>query len=99
MNDMFEPYKRQQVYLQPDEGFLYAAPQSIDALHLTEAPVIYFRSKAERGKTVVRVLLDGQSILEKHYAQLRPPEMERIVLPVSLLKLKADSVLNMQMNS
>ena len=63
-----------------DSDFLYAVPQRIDLCNLRGEVVMFFRSSMERGKTIVRVLVDGEEVFSKQYRQLRPPEMERIVV-------------------
>jgi hypothetical protein len=60
--------------------FLYAVPQRIDANNLNGDVIMFFRSGEVRGKTIVRVFADGKEIFNKEYGQLRPPEMERIVV-------------------
>lgn len=70
---------------------LYVAPQMLD---LSESPaevVLFFRSRDDRGKTTVQVTIDGQVVFTKQYRQLRPPEMERIVLELDGAALTADS--------
>jgi NADPH-dependent 2,4-dienoyl-CoA reductase/sulfur reductase-like enzyme len=81
----YRPGPRRLAMIAPSGDFLYAAPQALDLLRLDEDPVFYFRSKAERGKTTVRVLAGGTEVFSKTYRQLRPPEMERIVLPAQKL--------------
>jgi len=63
-----------------DADFLYAVPQRIDLGNLKEETVMFFRSGEDRGKTTVRVLADGAQVFCKQFPQLRPPEMERIVV-------------------
>jgi len=79
--------------------FLYAAPQRVDLNSLRGDTVMFFRSLEVRGKTVVRVFADGNEVFSKQYNQLRPPEMERIVVnfgdalrPNGKIALKMESV-------
>ena len=60
--------------------FLYVTPQRIDINDLRNETVMYFRAAKTRGQTVVRVLADGNEVFSKQFMQLRPPEMERIVV-------------------
>lgn len=86
---------RQLIPVSPGEGFLYVVPQSIDCNCAGEKTVFFFRSAEERGKTALRLLLDGKEIYHKTYRQLRPPEMER--LEIDLSGMKADSKLDLAM--
>ena len=61
-------------------GFLYAVPQRIDLTGIESETAIFFRSAEVRGKTTVRVFVDGNEVFSKKYGQLRPPEMERITV-------------------
>ena len=62
------------------KDFLYAVPQRIDINSLNGKTTMFFRSSEVRGKTLVRVLADGNELFKKRYNQLRPPEMERITV-------------------
>ncbi|MBU0935489.1 MAG: NAD(P)/FAD-dependent oxidoreductase [Spirochaetes bacterium] len=68
---------------------LYVVPQYIDAGSDTAA-VLYFRSSRtieQPARLELRQLADGQGgaalLVTKKYAVLRPPEMERVVLPAA----------------
>jgi len=67
-----------EVSASPD--FLYAVPQYLDTDNMKEETIMFFRSSEVRAKTVVRVFADGMEVFKKHYACLRPPEMERIAV-------------------
>ena len=60
--------------------FLCAVPQRIDLGNLAGETVMFFRAGEERGNTIVSVFADGAEVFSKTYPQLRPPEMERIVV-------------------
>ena len=60
--------------------FLSAVPQRIDVTDLKEDTIIFFRSFEVRKKTAVRVLVDGAEVFKKIFNQLRPPEMERLIV-------------------
>ncbi|MDR1617661.1 MAG: NAD(P)/FAD-dependent oxidoreductase [Treponema sp.] len=62
------------------EGFLCMTPQRLDLDHLEEETTVFFRSRNDRGKTLVRIGAGGRELFAKRYNQLRPPEMERITL-------------------
>lgn len=65
-----------------DETILYEVPERIDLNALAEKTVFYFRSRTERGKTRLALTADGKEIFGKTYRSLRPPEMERIEVPL-----------------
>lgn len=71
------------VAVSADKGFAYVVPQKIDASSDTSGTVLFFRTAKERGKTRLRLLLDGREIVKKQYMGLRPPEMERIPVDLS----------------
>jgi thioredoxin reductase len=62
------------------EGFLCISPQRLAPDHLEEETPVFFRSRENRGKTLVRITLRDRELFAKRYHQLRPPEMERITL-------------------
>jgi NADPH-dependent 2,4-dienoyl-CoA reductase/sulfur reductase-like enzyme len=62
------------------EGFLCMTPQRLDLDHLEEETTAFFRSRDDRGKTLVRIGVGDRELFAKRYNQLRPPEMERITL-------------------
>jgi NADPH-dependent 2,4-dienoyl-CoA reductase/sulfur reductase-like enzyme len=63
-----------------DGGFLCMTPQRLDLNHLEEETTAFFRSRNDRGKTLVRISAGGRELFAKRYDRLRPPEMERITL-------------------
>jgi NADPH-dependent 2,4-dienoyl-CoA reductase/sulfur reductase-like enzyme len=76
-----------------DRGILCMAPQKLDLNHLEGETTIYFRSAAERENTLLRVKAGDLEIFAKKYSRLRPPEMERITLPLKKTELwPGDSV-------
>lgn len=87
----YEPRERTFAALKTDDNFLYIVPQMLDISALDEPVVIYFRSREERGKTRLTVTIDGKRIFSKVYAQLRPPEMERIEIDAQNIDLQPDS--------
>jgi NADPH-dependent 2,4-dienoyl-CoA reductase/sulfur reductase-like enzyme len=71
-----------------DEGFLCMTPQLVDLDHRGDDLTVFFRVREERDRTQVRVLAGEKEIFSRRYAQLRPPEMERITLNVKDLDLR-----------
>jgi len=62
------------------KDFLYIVPQRIDVSNPGRETVMFFRSSRVRKKTTIRVYSDGTEVFSKQFQQLRPPEMERIVI-------------------
>jgi hypothetical protein len=60
--------------------FLYVVPQRIDVDSFMGDVVMFFRSSEVRKKTILRVFADGKEVFSEQFAQLRPPEMQRIVV-------------------
>ena len=66
-------------------------PQKLDLSADRRNTVFFFRSVSERGKTLLRILLDGEEIYKKQYRGLRPPEMERVPLDLSSFDITGSS--------
>jgi len=62
-----------------------------------EEVIVYFRSREERGKTRFTAKLGEQVLLKKTFQQLRPPEMERVVLKLAEINLKAGDEICLEM--
>ncbi|MDR2629606.1 MAG: NAD(P)/FAD-dependent oxidoreductase [Spirochaetaceae bacterium] len=73
--------------LTADENFLCLGPQRLDLDYRDREIPVFFRSREERGGTVLRVKIRGREFFRRHYSQLRPPEMERVLLPLDGLDL------------
>ena len=80
-----------------DNNFLYAMPQRIDLRANLDEVIIYFRSREERGRTKFSAKLGGQVLLKKSFQQLRPPEMERVVLKLSGVAIKEGDTVCLEM--
>ena len=78
-----EPAQRNYIDINPDDKFLYAFPQRIECSGEPRQITIYFRSRYERDRTLLRVTQGGKELLKKKYRKLRPPEMERVVIAPS----------------
>ena len=64
---------------------LYVVPQKID----TEAEgsiIFYFRAAEEMQNTDLSLKADGKTVFERKYEELKPPEMERFILPCEKLR-------------
>jgi NADPH-dependent 2,4-dienoyl-CoA reductase/sulfur reductase-like enzyme len=68
---------------------LSITPQRLDLDNLEEETTVFFRSRDERGKTLVRITVNGRELYGKKYRRLRPPEMERITLYLKNTGLRA----------
>ncbi len=73
------------VELNPDKSLLYIVPQKL-MLDEREKSVIYFRSSKVLEKGTLQFKVDGGVVFEKKYQRLKPPEMERLELPLSKFK-------------
>jgi len=71
--------------------FLYAVPERLDMGSDLKKTVVFFRSRDVREKSVFDVLVNGKPVFSKKYQKLKPPEMERIELDLSMVK-SGDSV-------
>jgi NADPH-dependent 2,4-dienoyl-CoA reductase/sulfur reductase-like enzyme len=79
--------------LEAGPGFLYAVLQTIDLSRRGKA-VVYFRSDSTiKDGARVTIKAGGATLIDRHYAALRPPEMERLELDVASIPADADSVL------
>lgn len=73
------------------ESILYTVPQRIDLCSLEDQTAFFFRSREERRKTRLTVTADGREIYSRIYASLRPPEMEKLLLPLQKAGLIPES--------
>ncbi len=77
---LYQKNSRAFASIEADKNFLYITPQKIDVNRNDPEIVVFFRSSREREKTLLKVQLDGKTVYTHKYRQLRPPEMERVVL-------------------
>lgn len=68
------------VKLETDATLQYLVPQLLDVDDPCQEAVLYFRSSRTLPFGVLRIRVDGRTVLEKNYRNLRPPEMERLKL-------------------
>ena len=71
---------------------LYAVPQFVDMDSPESHAVVYFRSREELGTTLVQVAVRGEMVARHRYQHLRPPEMERLEIDLSLIPTDATSL-------
>jgi thioredoxin reductase len=81
-----------------DGGFLCMTPQRLDLNRLEDEVTVFFRSKNDRGKTLVRARTSGgRELFSRSYGHLRPPEMERLILKVKGAGLREGDRINFTM--
>lgn len=84
--------------VQAGQGLLYCVPQRLDLAAPLQKTVLYFRSRAERGKTLLRVTAGGRELYRRTYRALRPPEMERLCIDLSGAGLTEADCLNITLS-
>jgi thioredoxin reductase len=63
-------------------GFLYFVPQYLDVNCLNDKTTFYFRTARVLEKAKLTLKIDGETVFEKKYANLKPPEMEKLTVPL-----------------
>ncbi|MBR2413289.1 MAG: FAD-dependent oxidoreductase [Clostridia bacterium] len=90
------PKKRRFAKIEPGNGIAYAVPQRIDLTDENKKTIVYFRSKKVYTQTYLQVIVNGESVYEKKYNHLRPPEMERIEIDFAGFDLKAGDTVTLK---
>ena len=85
--------------IKADNSLLYIVPQRLNIDELSAPAIIYFRSKDEMGRALLTVTLDGSEVYRKTYPRLRPPEMERLTLDFSNMKIERGSTINFSLTA
>ncbi|MDD6807565.1 MAG: NAD(P)/FAD-dependent oxidoreductase [Oscillospiraceae bacterium] len=88
---LFAGKTRELATVNPSDKILYIVPQSLDVLADNSETVVYFRSKEVYDNSIFRIIVNGETIFEKKYAFLRPPEMEKVIVDFSKCGLTKDS--------
>lgn len=73
------------------ENLLYIVPQSIELESDLSAVTVYFRSSGDFNGKKFTIKVNGDTVFEKKYAFLRPPEMEKLVIDMNKLNLNINS--------
>ncbi len=68
------------VPLRADASLQYLVPQKINVGPGASKAVLYFRSREILQNAVLNIAIDGKTVYEKKYRNLKPPEMERLEL-------------------
>lgn len=72
------------------DDFLYVVPQYLD-MSADDKAIIYFRSKDNLTNETVEILVDNKVIFSKRFRFLKPPEMERVEIDFSNIKIEKSS--------
>ncbi len=73
------------------ENLLYIVPQSIELESDLSAVTVYFRSSGDFNGKKFTIKVNGDTVFEKKYAFLRPPEMEKLVIDMNKFNLNMNS--------
>lgn len=79
------------VSIEKDAGFAYLVPQQLPVTGADGKVTLYFRSRQSMEQAKLTIEVDGENVFSRDYRQVKPPEMERIVLDTSKLGLKENS--------
>lgn len=86
-----EKGKGNEIEFQIGKNLLYMVPQRLSLSFKAKKTVLYFRSRENLDKCVLKLLVDGIEVFRKKYSSLRPPEMERIELDFGMMNLTQGS--------
>lgn len=76
----WQPLERNLIDIKTDNNFLYIVPQKLDLNAPLDGVKIYFRSKMDFDNVKFNITIDGKLFKSKRFANLRPPEMEGMLL-------------------
>ncbi|MDD6193731.1 MAG: FAD-dependent oxidoreductase [Lachnospiraceae bacterium] len=79
------------VQLITDDSVQYIVPQKLCLDDSLEKVVFYFRSRETLPVGTLRMEVDGKTVYEKKYSNLKPPEMEHLELDLSKIQLTEGS--------
>ena len=84
----YRPGQREQsLEITPDDSIGYLVPQRVRRTGGLEPAVFYFRSREILKRGTFPLRADGQPVFEKKLRNLKPPEMERLVVDFGDLSL------------
>lgn len=82
---------RELVELSVGENLLYIVPQAVELKSDLSAVTVYFRSSGDFNGKRFTVKVNGETVFEKKYAFLRPPEMEKLIIDMNKFNLNKNS--------
>ncbi len=85
--------ERDLAFVTCDTSLLYVVPQRLDRNAEMIERTFYFRSFSDMDNATLSVTKGDQTLYTKHYAHLRPPEMERLRLKLTREELTGASPL------
>lgn len=88
--------ERREVSINIGTEFSYLVPQKLDLNRDNSKTVFYFRSKKVVGKSTLKLKLNGETVWQRTYPLLRPPEMQQITLDMTKFGINDDSDLRFE---
>ncbi|MEG1835154.1 MAG: FAD-dependent oxidoreductase [Oscillospiraceae bacterium] len=82
---------RKAIAFTPSKKLLYLVPQCLDLNSDNSKITIYFRSRDVLDNCNFKIFIDGNEVLNKKYAFLRPPEMEKLEVDFNKYNLTENS--------
>lgn len=89
-------YKRERrefAELQIHSSFQYMVPQWLSCTDTGKKEVFYFRSRQAMEQTTLLIQVNEKTVLQKTYRNLKPPEMERIEVDFTGLKIDRHTII------
>lgn len=74
----YEKTSRKNLPLNIGREFLYVVPTQLNLNAPTDDVTVYFRASSDMFNTKFSIKVDGNTVYEKKFGVLRPPEMERL---------------------
>lgn len=87
----FVKSEQKKISLDAESGLLYLVPQTLDLNKDNSAVTLYFRSREILNNCRLVIKIDGEEVVSKRYAFMRPPEMEKLVINFNKYKLNDNS--------
>lgn len=87
----FVKSEQKKISLDAKSSLLYLVPQTLDLNKDNSAVTLYFRSREILNNCRLVITIDGEEVVSKRYAFMRPPEMEKLVINFNKYKLNDNS--------
>ena len=81
---------RNRIFVECDRSLLYVVPQRLNRNAEETERVFFFRASEDMDNATLRISCENRVLFTKHYAHLRPPEMERLPLKLSAEQLSGE---------